>query len=113
MSRSFGYRPRPYYYGLSGRNNYGHINEYYWANTTESFIFSLGNGNDLKNLTISRVVNESVAMYESNYQNMALNFGNSDLVINNNTGTCNQAQYESKILDTNSFTIEEMEIFTL
>ncbi|CAG8718583.1 8234_t:CDS:2, partial [Funneliformis mosseae] len=53
-----------------------------------------GNGNDLKNLTISRVVNESVAMYESNYQNMSLNFGNSDLVINNNTGTCNQAQYE-------------------
>ncbi|CAI2192295.1 14531_t:CDS:2 [Funneliformis geosporum] len=57
------------------------------------------------------VVNSNYAIYESNYQNLALNFGNSDLVVNGNAGTCNQAHYESKILDTNYFTIEEMEIF--
>ncbi|CAG8534601.1 3513_t:CDS:2 [Funneliformis mosseae] len=87
------------------------IISYYWANTTESFIFSLGDGKDLKNYKISRVKNSSYAMYESHYQNTALNFGNSDLVINNNVGTCNQSQYASNILDLNSFTIEEMEIF--
>ena len=50
-------------------------------------------------------------MYESNYYNMVLNFGNSDLVINNNTGICNRCYYENNILDVNNFTIEEMEIF--
>ncbi|CAI2166794.1 19740_t:CDS:2 [Funneliformis geosporum] len=103
---------RPYKnYGYGEPQTYSY--SYYWAVTTESFIFSLGNGNDLKNLTISRVVNGNNAIYEANYQNMALNFGNSDLVINNDSGTCNQDQYESKILDINSFTIEEMEIFVL
>ncbi|CAI2195324.1 12137_t:CDS:1, partial [Funneliformis geosporum] len=60
---------------------------------------------------ISRVQSSGNAMYESRYQNFALNFGNSDLVINNNAGSCNQCYYESTILDTNNFTIEEMEIF--
>ncbi|CAI2174575.1 4592_t:CDS:2 [Funneliformis geosporum] len=70
-----------------------------------------GNGMNLKNFKISRVKNSGCAMYESYYQNTALNFGNSDLVINNNSGTCNKSQYESNILETKSFNIEEMEIF--
>ena len=83
----------------------------YWVNNTESFIFSLGDGKDSKNFKISRISNSSYAMYESNYYNMVLNFGYSDLVINNDTGTCNQKHYESSILDIKNFTIEEMEIF--
>ncbi|CAG8560376.1 16411_t:CDS:1 [Funneliformis mosseae] len=88
-----------------------HIVKYYWSSTTESFIFSLGDGKDLNNVKISRVVNSDNAIYEVDHENIPLNFGNSDLVINNNAGTCNQAHYECSILDTNNFTIEEMEIF--
>ncbi|CAG8608445.1 16088_t:CDS:2 [Funneliformis mosseae] len=86
-------------------------NYYYWANTSETFIFSFGDGNDWKNFKISRVVDESNAIYESNYRNIPLNFGNSDLVIKDDTGYCNQTYYESQILDSNDFIIEEMEIF--
>ncbi|CAG8703760.1 13297_t:CDS:2, partial [Funneliformis mosseae] len=56
-----------------------------WAYTSESFIYSLGNGKDSKNFNISRVRDSNYAMYESHYVNMTLNFGNSDLVINGNT----------------------------
>ncbi|GBB83318.1 hypothetical protein RclHR1_10050001 [Rhizophagus clarus] len=79
-----------------------------WADTKESFIFSLDDGKDLKKVKISRVINNNYAIYNSN---IALNFGNSDLIINGNSGTCNQCHYESSILDTNNFSIEEMEIF--
>ncbi|PKB99453.1 hypothetical protein RhiirA5_429679, partial [Rhizophagus irregularis] len=82
-----------------------------WKKTTESFIFSLGNKKDFKKV-ISRVVNSDCAMFDSsNYTNVALNFGNSDLVINGTNGSCNRKYYESNILDTNKFSIEEMEIF--
>jgi hypothetical protein len=82
-----------------------------WHYTTESFIFSLGNNsNDLKDIKISRVVNSNFAIYEPKYRNVALNFGNCDLIINNNTGTCNHYHYESSILDNNYFLIEDMEI---
>ncbi|CAB5367644.1 unnamed protein product [Rhizophagus irregularis] len=82
-----------------------------WEKTTESFIFSLGNKKDFKKIEISRVVNREYAIYETIYTNNALNFGNSDLVINGANGTCNIKYYESNILDTNNFSIEEMEIF--
>jgi hypothetical protein len=87
-------------------------NQNYWKNTTESFIFSLGDGKDLKKFKISRVTNESYAIYEPNHTNTALNFGNSDLVIKGTNGTCDLSYYESNILDTNNFSIEEMEIFS-
>ena len=104
-------------------NDYHHGNGY-WIHTSESFIFSLGDGKDFENFKISRVANANFAMYESNYlhpqlpmgsisHDNPLNFGNSDLVINNNRrGTCNQRYYRSSILGINNFTIEEMEIFT-
>ncbi|CAI2178580.1 9929_t:CDS:2 [Funneliformis geosporum] len=105
-----GYYEEYEYNDYDGNGYYLDQNDY-WHNTSASFIFSLGDGNDLNNFKISQVMYSNYAIYESNYQNLPLNFGNSDLVINENAGTCNQAQYESKILDTNSFTIEEMEIF--
>ncbi|CAI2180002.1 5948_t:CDS:2 [Funneliformis geosporum] len=88
------------------------IIEDYWVNTTESFIYSLGDGNDLNNFKISRVINNNYAIYESYHQHIPINFGYSDLVINGNVaGTCKKAYYESCILDTCHFTIEEMEVF--
>ncbi|CAI2191554.1 2491_t:CDS:2 [Funneliformis geosporum] len=99
-------------YNPIGWKYYEHImhGDTYWSNTTESFIFSMGDGSDLNDFKISRVVNSNCAIFECNNQNILLNFGNSDLVINNNTGTCNRHCYESSILDANNFTIKEMEI---
>ncbi|CAB5367656.1 unnamed protein product [Rhizophagus irregularis] len=104
-----GYNP----FGWTYYNNNGYYNQNcYWRNTTESFIFSFGDGKDSKKFKISRVTNRNCAIYESNYTNISLNFGNSDLVINGANGTCNQSYYESNILDdTNNFSIDEMEIF--
>ncbi|CAB4410595.1 unnamed protein product [Rhizophagus irregularis] len=104
-----GYNP----FGWIYYNNNGYYNQNcYWRNTTESFIFSFGDGKDSKKFKISRVTNRNCAIYESNYTNISLNFGNSDLVINGANGTCNQSYYESNILDdTNNFSIDEMEIF--
>ena len=68
-------------------------------NKKKCFIFSLGNIIDSKNIKISQVVNSKYAIYESNY-NYQLNFGNSDLIINDHAGTRNK-----------NFSIEELEIF--
>ncbi|EXX57433.1 BTB/POZ protein [Rhizophagus irregularis DAOM 181602=DAOM 197198] len=96
-----GYNPLGWNYG----NYYGEG----WKYATESFIFSLGDGKDSKKFKISRVTDENYALYETNY---SLDFGNSDLIINGTNGTCYQCYYESNILDTNNFSIEEMEIFS-
>ncbi|CAI2171876.1 15300_t:CDS:2 [Funneliformis geosporum] len=48
-----------------------HSSSYDWCETRESFIFSLGNGKDLKNFMISRVTNNSRAIYGDG----SLNFG--------------------------------------
>ncbi|UZO14634.1 uncharacterized protein OCT59_006087 [Rhizophagus irregularis] len=75
-------------------------------------ITTMRDGKNFKKVKISRVTNGKNAIYESDSRNIALNFGNGDLVINGTNGTCNQKNYESKILDdTNNFSIEEMEIF--
>ncbi|CAB5367658.1 unnamed protein product [Rhizophagus irregularis] len=105
-----GYNPNGWPY-QTGYNNGYYNNNNYWNNTTESFIFSLGDGKDSKEVKISRVTNGNCAIYEHYRVNTALNFGNSDLIINGANGTCNKANYESNIMDINNFSIEEMEIF--
>ncbi|CAB4410592.1 unnamed protein product [Rhizophagus irregularis] len=105
-----GYNPNGWPY-QTGYNNGYYNNNYYWNNTTESFIFSLGDGKDSKEVKISRVTNGNCAIYEHYRVNTALNFGNSDLIINGANGTCNKGNYESNIMDINNFSIEEMEIF--
>jgi hypothetical protein len=82
-----GYNPLGWaYYNNNdwGNVGWGDVNwgQYYWNNTTESFIFSLGDGKNLTNAKISRVTNGNCAIYESNYANIALCFGSSDLIIN-------------------------------
>ncbi|CAG8572525.1 6946_t:CDS:1 [Funneliformis mosseae] len=94
--------------------NYSSEHTFSWIDTNESFIFSL-DGKDLNNIKISRVVDSTKALYESNFYNYKLNFGNSDLIINvsDNFGTCNQSNYESSILVPNIFFIKEIEIFKI
>ncbi|GBB83322.1 hypothetical protein RclHR1_10050005 [Rhizophagus clarus] len=83
-----------------------------WKSTSKSFIFSLNNGKDLKKAKVSRVINRDRAIYESNeYTDAPLDFGNGDLVISGTKGSCKKNYYESNILDTGDFSIEEMEIF--
>ncbi|PKB92096.1 hypothetical protein RhiirA5_446057 [Rhizophagus irregularis] len=59
-----------FYDSYEGRYNsgrpYGNINYLAWVNTTESFIFSLDDGKDLKKFKISRVINNNCAIYVSN-----------------------------------------------
>ncbi|CAI2179120.1 4624_t:CDS:1 [Funneliformis geosporum] len=102
-----GYNPL----GISFKSIFKRALGYRYYSTTESFIFSLGDGNDFKNFMISRVVNSYYAIYESSFRNEALNFGNGDLVIDNKDVTCKQSHYENNIVDTKNYTIEEMEIF--
>ncbi|CAI2196050.1 14058_t:CDS:1, partial [Funneliformis geosporum] len=99
-----GYNPLGY---ILKRRSKGYPYDY-WTKTTKSFIFSI----DKKDWKISRVASADHAIYELyDTCNHALNFGDSDLVINGNAGTCNQKYYESKILNTDKFTIKEMEMF--
>ncbi|CAI2185969.1 7944_t:CDS:1 [Funneliformis geosporum] len=108
---------------IGGYNPHGwnHVNTNYareinfsWIDTNDSFIFSLDE-EDLKNIKISRVVDNENAIYKSNFYNYKLNFGNRDLVVNvnDNFGTCNQSHYESCILDSNFFLIKEIEILKI
>ncbi|CAG8707756.1 16611_t:CDS:1, partial [Racocetra fulgida] len=60
---------------------------------------------------ISRVSNHQHAVYD--YANNGAHFGQSDLVLNNNNGACNKYSYEDSILDTNNFSIEEIEVFKI
>ena len=64
------------------------------------------------NLVEKIYINHLQSIYESSYNDFTLNFGNNDLIINNQTGTCNQTNYESNILNSNTSLIEEMEIFS-
>ncbi|CAB4479648.1 unnamed protein product [Rhizophagus irregularis] len=55
------------------------INQY--LSTTESFIFSFENNEDIKNMEISRVVNSSYAIF--NHLGNGINFGGGDLALEN------------------------------
>ncbi|PKK72425.1 BTB-domain-containing protein [Rhizophagus irregularis] len=52
-----------------------------YLSTTESFIFSFKNNEDIKNMEISRVVNSSYAIF--NYLGNGINFGGGDLALEN------------------------------
>jgi hypothetical protein len=67
--------------GNHNRNTYRnrHYNKY--LSTTESFIFSFENEEDIKNMKISRVVNSNCAIYD--YHGNGINFGGGDLALEN------------------------------
>ncbi|KAF0509710.1 serine-enriched protein [Gigaspora margarita] len=83
--------------------------DYYaqWVSTNNSFIFCFGD--EESSTVLSCVKDSSCAIYSCSGSWM--NFGNSDLVLNGQNGSCSQCYYENKILDTNSFVVEELETF--
>ncbi|CAI2165596.1 8787_t:CDS:2 [Funneliformis geosporum] len=62
-----------------------------------------GDGNNFRDFKLCRVTNSSRAIYNND-----LNFGNSDLVVNVNKGTCDQLSYQGRILDINAFTMRSL-----
>ncbi|RHZ72836.1 hypothetical protein Glove_238g15 [Diversispora epigaea] len=82
-----------------------------WTNTFDSFIFTFGNGKTNSNVKVSRVNNAEYAVYDN--ANNGAQFGQSDLVIKHSIGTCNMHSYKDRIMDTNSFIIEEIEAFKI
>ncbi|CAG8683296.1 2872_t:CDS:2, partial [Ambispora leptoticha] len=77
-----------------------------WVNTTQSFLFSLGDGINLAHLMLSRVQNAECAICENHYRGPK--FGYMDLVMGlsghpfNEPGSCQcqRRQYEKSIVDT-------------
>ncbi|GBB90137.1 hypothetical protein RclHR1_00170041 [Rhizophagus clarus] len=78
-----------------------------WQSTCESFIFSL----DVKNNSqvLSRVTQAYATYAIKDLNNDGMSFGNDDLAFF--TGTCSKSYYERNILDTNSFNMEDYEVF--
>ncbi|CAG8691161.1 29857_t:CDS:2, partial [Racocetra persica] len=94
-----GYNP------LGLRNNaYNYNRGYYgsarWEATNDSFIFCFENVNGSDTHILSRVRNSAAAIYS--YDANWLNFGNSDLILNGQNGSCTQSQYEKKISNVRS-----------
>ncbi|CAG8681848.1 9902_t:CDS:2, partial [Dentiscutata heterogama] len=105
-----GYNPL----GLRNMNNYNHnYNRLYahWETTDDSFIFCFGDGKSSDIHILSRVENPSYAIY--NYGGNWMNFGNADLVLNGQNGTCLKCHYEKEILNVNNFVVEELETFVV
>ncbi|CAG8698463.1 16327_t:CDS:2, partial [Dentiscutata heterogama] len=109
-----GYNPL----GLRKNNSINNYNGYYgghnpyqrhWETTHDSFIFCFGDGKDSDTPILSRVKTPSNAIYS--YSGSWINFGNADLVLNGQNGSCSQCYYENKILDSNNFVVEELETF--
>ncbi|CAG8464588.1 1872_t:CDS:2 [Ambispora gerdemannii] len=89
-----------------------------WVNTTQSFLFSLGDGINLAHLTLSRVQNAECAIWENHYRGPK--FGYLDLVMGlsghsfNEPGSCQcqRRQYEKSIVDSlELFHADEYEVF--
>ncbi|CAG8749541.1 6351_t:CDS:2, partial [Cetraspora pellucida] len=101
-----GYNP------LGLRNNYNRsYHSQYWEVTNDSFIFCFEDIKGPNTHTLSRVKNSSAAI--CNHSGHWMNFGNSDLVLNGQNGTCIQGQYDKKILNVNNFAVKELETFVV
>ncbi|CAG8693120.1 6868_t:CDS:2, partial [Racocetra persica] len=90
-------------------NSYGYNYNGQWETTNESFIFCFEDLKGSNTHILSRVKNPSTAIY--NYSGNWMNFGNADLILRGQNGTCSQSQYEKNILNVNNFAVKELEIF--
>jgi hypothetical protein len=85
-----------------------------YISTTKSFIFSFENEEDNKNMKISRVINSSHAI--ENYTGAgAINFGESDLYLENDYLSlyCGTYYEDTLELNENDYEIEEIEAFNV
>ncbi|CAG8481516.1 663_t:CDS:2 [Racocetra persica] len=103
---------RSYGNAFTLHNDYNDYRSYsQWESTDDSFIFCFENGKSFDTHIISRVKVPSQAIF--NCRSSWLNFGNSDLVLNRKNGSCIQSHYEKKILNDESFVVEELETFVV
>ncbi|CAG8521451.1 6741_t:CDS:2, partial [Scutellospora calospora] len=79
-----------------------------WRQTSESFIFSLNK--EHKTTIISRVRNPNCAIRDT-VSKQWIGFGVGDLHFLD--GTCSPSDYETKILDTTRYVVEDFEVFQI
>ncbi|RIA90648.1 hypothetical protein C1645_823100 [Glomus cerebriforme] len=99
---------------IGGYNPFGwQYNINTWKKTTDSFIFTLENGENFHEIKLSRVNVPVAAIYE--HQSSGLNFGGGDLNIDNHIVSCQKKMqsYEHRILDINTYIVEEFEVFSI
>jgi hypothetical protein len=88
-----------------------------YSSTKDSFIFSFENSVSIENYVLSRVVNESRAIWNSNILGPYFgNHGNSDLALYGENflenSYCRKSNYEKPIRETDKvFSVEEYEVF--
>jgi hypothetical protein len=97
-----GYNPG----GYAGRNG--------WLSSTESFVFSFENDQDIHNMKIGRVTNSTYSVYDDcNYSNF-FTFGGILYIIGQNLIVGhNVANYENIFGSKQSLIIEEIEVFSV
>ncbi|CAG8460697.1 11180_t:CDS:2 [Funneliformis mosseae] len=81
--------------------------------TGDSFIFTLGDGENFHKIKLSRVSIPVAAIYE--HQSGGLNFGGGDLNVNDRIVSCQKSMqsYEHRILDIDNYLADEFEVFSI
>ncbi|CAG8596610.1 15781_t:CDS:2 [Funneliformis caledonium] len=75
---------------------------------SKSFLFSFEPNLEVRSLKSVGVKNPSLAF---DNQTQALHFGTTDLIINGQNGSCVARDFQSPIVNTRSFTVENIEVF--
>ncbi|RGB24219.1 hypothetical protein C1646_726623 [Rhizophagus diaphanus] len=99
-----GYNP----IGYAGRNNH-------WLSSTESFVFSFENDQDIHNMKIGRVTNTTYSVYDNRNSSKFFNFGCGLYISEQNLYVLfNNCHYENNFGEENSsHIIEEIEVFSV
>ncbi|PKY55145.1 hypothetical protein RhiirA4_474417, partial [Rhizophagus irregularis] len=88
-------------------------NGFRFHNSSNNFIFSFENSEDTQHMKISRVVNQSQAILDSDYN--AFNFGLGSLAVNDVSlhANNNSNNYENNIKTDTVYNIEEIESYNI
>nr|CAG8463339.1 699_t:CDS:2 [Entrophospora candida] len=87
-----------------------------YQSTIDSFIFSLGNGRNMANAKLSRVLQDNIQFAVCSSQRLGPCFGQTDLRMNDSFNlpakcTCQCYDYDKEICESQSFSVEEFEVF--
>jgi hypothetical protein len=97
-------------YSSIGFNSLGGIkNELLYYNSSDNFIFSFENNNDMKNMKLGRVINNTKAILD--YNNHGFNFGWAMCMINQYLCLNDYGNYGNILPSEKIFIIEEIETF--
>ncbi|EXX56301.1 hypothetical protein GLOIN_2v1480801 [Rhizophagus irregularis DAOM 181602=DAOM 197198] len=98
-----------------GYNPIGYTGRNQWLSSTESFVFSFGNDQDMYNMKIGRVTNIACSIYDSPFYDCFFNFGNMLYVTNGQrlaVGYDNR-YYRNIFGEKHLSNIEEIEVFSV